>query len=145
MRHPQTMIASDARLSQPGKDPPHPRAYGTFPRVLGEYVRERKTLTLSAALYKMTGQPAHRLGLTDRGRIEVGCYAGLTLFDPTSVAAQSTFERPHQYPIGIPFVIVNGRVTCDEAGHHDLRAGRILRSAAYRQSAPAAAQIPKVD
>ena len=67
MRHPQTMIASDGRLSQPGKDHPHPRAYGTFPRVLGEYVRERKTITLEQALFKMTGQPAKRPGRILRG------------------------------------------------------------------------------
>lgn len=145
MRHPQTMIASDGRLSQPGKDHPHPRAYGTFPRVLGEYVRERKTLTLTQALYKMTGQPARRLSLTDRGRLEVGCYADLALFDPATVAAQSTFERPHQYPVGIPYVIVNGRVTFDETGYHDLRAGRIIRNPAYAPAAPAPSVTPKVD
>jgi N-acyl-D-amino-acid deacylase len=145
MRHPQTMIASDGRLSQPGKDHPHPRAYGTFPRVLGEYVRERKTLTLTQALYKMTGQPARRLGLTDRGRLEVGCYADLALFNPATVAALSTFERPHQYPVGIPYVIVNGRVAFDETGYHDLRAGRIIRSPAYTPAPAAPAPTPKVE
>ncbi len=131
MRHPQTMIASDGRLSQPGKDHPHPRAYGTFPRVLGEYVRERKTITLEQALFKMTGQPAQRLGLTDRGGIAVGYYADLALIDPATVAAKSTFEDPHHYPVGIPVVIVNGQVTFDETGYHDIRAGRILRGPAY--------------
>ena len=136
MRHPQTMIASDGRLSQPGKDHPHPRAYGTFPRVLGDYVRERKVLTLEQALFKMTGQPAKRLGLTDRGVIQVGAFADLALFDPANVAAKSTFEEPHQYPVGIPYVVVNGQVAFDETGYHDIRAGRILRSASY---VPAAA------
>jgi dihydroorotase/N-acyl-D-amino-acid deacylase len=136
MRHPQTMIASDGRLSQPGKDHPHPRAYGTFPRVLGDYVRERKVITLEQALFKMTGQPAQRLGLTDRGVIKVGAFADLALFDPATVAARSTFEDPHHYPVGIPYVVVNGRVAFDETGYHDIRAGRILRSAAYAPPPP---------
>lgn len=144
MRHPQTMIASDGRLSQPGKDHPHPRAYGTFPRVLGEYVRERKTITLEQALFKMTGQPAKRLGLTDRGRIAVGYYADLALFDPATVATKSTFEDPHHYPDGIPVVIVNGQVAFDEAGYHDVRAGRILRGPSYTIVTPKpAAEAPK--
>jgi dihydroorotase/N-acyl-D-amino-acid deacylase len=128
MRHPQTMIASDGRLSQPGKDHPHPRAYGTFPRVLGVYVREKKNLTLEQALFKMTGQPARRLGLTDRGILQVGAYADLALFDPATVADRSTFEAPHQYPAGIPYVVINGRLAFDETGYHDIRAGRILRA-----------------
>lgn len=131
MRHPQTMIASDGRLSQPGKDHPHPRAYGTFPRVLGDYVRERNVLSLGQALFKMTGQPAKRLGLTDRGVIQIGAFADLALFNPATVAAKSTFEEPHQYPVGIPYVVVNGQVAFDETGYHDVRAGRILRSASY--------------
>lgn len=137
MRHSQTMIASDGRLSQPGQDHPHPRAYGTFPRVLGEYVRERKTITLEQALFKMTGQPAQRLGLTDRGRIAVGYYADLAVFDPATVATKSTFEDPHHYPIGIPVVIVNGQIAFDETGYHDVRAGRILRGPSYTIVSPA--------
>lgn len=127
MSHPQTMIASDGRLSQPGKDHPHPRAYGTFPRVLGVYVREKKVLPLETALFKMTGQPARRLGLTDRGVLRPGAAADVVLFDPATVADQSTFESPHHYPKGIPYVIVNGRVEFDETGYHDLRAGHVLR------------------
>jgi dihydroorotase/N-acyl-D-amino-acid deacylase len=127
MRHPQTMIASDGRLSRPGQDHPHPRAYGTFPRVLGVYVREKKNLPLESALFKMTGQPARRLGLTDRGVLKIGAHADLALFDPATVADQSTFESPHHYPVGIPCVIINGRVAFDESGYHDVRAGRLLR------------------
>jgi len=96
MQHPQTMIASDGRLSRPGKDHPHPRAYGTFPRVLGHYVREEKVLPLEKALFKMTGQPALRLGLSDRGFIRKGYFADITLFDPKSIKDNSTFETPHQ-------------------------------------------------
>jgi N-acyl-D-aspartate/D-glutamate deacylase len=79
----------------------------------------------------MTGQPARRLGLTDRGVIQVGAFADLALFDPATVAAKSTFEEPHQYPVGIPYVVVNGQVAFDPAGYHDVRAGRFLRSPSY--------------
>lgn len=127
MRHPQTMIASDGRLSRPGQDHPHPRAYGTFPRVLGVYVREKQNLPLPAALYKMTAQPARRLGLADRGVLRVGAHADLVVFDPATVADTSTFDTPHRYPVGIPYVVVNGRVAVDPSGYHDVRAGRILR------------------
>ena len=101
MKHPKTMIASDGRLSQPGVDHPHPRAYGTFPRVLGVYVREKKILTLTEAIHKMSGLPALRLGLKDRGTIATGNYADIVIFDPATVKDKSTFEEPHQYPEGI--------------------------------------------
>lgn len=121
------MVASDGRLSQPGKDHPHPRAYGTFPRVLGHYVREEKVLTLEEALFKMTGQPALRLGLNKRGFIRKGYYADLTLFDPATVKDKSTFEAPHQYPEGIPYVLVNGKMAVDNGAYQDVRAGKPLR------------------
>lgn len=124
MKHPQTMVASDGRLSQPGKDHPHPRAYGTFPRVLGHYVREEKVLTLEEALFKMTGQPALRLGLNKRGFIRKGYFADLTLFDPATVKDKSTFEAPHQYPEGIPYVLVNGKMAVDNGAYQDVRRGK---------------------
>ena len=132
MRHPQTMIASDGRLVQPGEGHPHPRWYGTFPRVLGEYVREKGVLTLEEAVRKMTAMPAARLGLDERGRVAAGMYADLTLFDPGTVADRATFTDPHQYPAGIEYVIVNGTIAVDAGVFHDVRAGRILR----RGSAP---------
>jgi dihydroorotase/N-acyl-D-amino-acid deacylase len=127
MKHPMTMIASDGRLSEPGKGHPHPRAYGTFPRVLGHYVREKKVLTLSQALYKMTALPAQRMGLKDRGNLKVGNYADITIFNPQTIKDQSTFENPHQYPVGIPFVLVNGRIVVDRGVYKDVRAGIVLR------------------
>lgn len=127
MRHPETMIASDGRLSRPGEGHPHPRAYGTFPRVLGHYVRERRVLTLEDAVKKMTGMPAATLGLTDRGRLVAGSRADLTIFHADSVADRATFQAPHQYPSGIPYVIVNGTLAVDGGRFTGARAGRVLR------------------
>jgi N-acyl-D-amino-acid deacylase len=127
MRHPQTMIASDGRLTRLGDGHPHPRGYGTFPRVLARYVRERHVLTLEDAIYKMTGMPAATLRLADRGRILAGARADLTIFDADSVADRATFEEPHQYPVGIPYVIVNGTLAVDAGRFTGARAGRVLR------------------
>jgi dihydroorotase/N-acyl-D-amino-acid deacylase len=127
MAHPQTMIASDGRLSRPGPDVPHPRNYGTFPRVLGEYVRVQKVLTLEQAVRKMTGMPAARLGLTDRGCIREGCVADITVFDPATVADKGTFTEPHQYPVGIEYVLVAGQPVVDAGQFTSARPGRVLR------------------
>ncbi len=127
MRHPQTMIASDGRLVRPGDGHPHPRWYGTFPRVLGVYVRDRHVLTLETAIHKMTGLPARRLGLTDRGKIAAGAYADIVVFDAATVRDRATFEAPHQYPEGIDYVIVNGVLAVDSGRYVDVRSGRVLR------------------
>jgi dihydroorotase/N-acyl-D-amino-acid deacylase len=129
MQHPQTMIASDGRLSRPGDGHPHPRAYGTFPRVLGRYVREQRLLPLPLAVHKMTGLPAARLGLRDRGVLRAGAMADVVVFDGATVRDQATFEAPHQYPVGIPTVIVNGVVAVDGGVPTGARAGRVLRRA----------------
>lgn len=121
------MIASDGRLTQPGDGHPHPRWYGTFPRVLGRYVRERGVLTLEEAVRKMTSLPAARLGLEDRGRIAEGLVADIVVFDPDRVVDRSTFQAPHQYPDGIEWVLVNGVVTVERGEYKDVRAGRVLR------------------
>jgi dihydroorotase/N-acyl-D-amino-acid deacylase len=127
MRDPETMIASDGRLTQPGIGHPHPRWYGTFPRVLGHYVRELGALEIEEAVRKMTSMPADAIGLADRGRIAVGQWADLTLFDPETVIDRATFQEPHQYPDGIPWVIVGGVVTVDDGVWIDERPGRVLR------------------
>ena len=129
MRYPHTMIASDGRLVRPGEGHPHPRWYGTFPRVLGRYVRERHVLTLEEAVHKMTGMPAKRLGLRDRGQVAEGMYADLVVFDPATVEDRATFENPHQYPVGIDYVLVNGVAVVDGGKFTDARAGRVLRRA----------------
>ncbi|HIB09088.1 MAG TPA: D-aminoacylase [Gemmatimonadetes bacterium] len=127
MAHPFTMIASDGRLTQPGDGHPHPRWYGTFPRVLGHYVRDRKIISIVEAVRKMTALPAERLGLNMRGQLREGWFADIVVFDPVSVADQATFEEPHQYPVGINWVLVNGEITVEEGTFRDVRAGRVLR------------------
>jgi dihydroorotase/N-acyl-D-amino-acid deacylase len=125
--HPQVMVASDGRLSEPGDAHPHPRTYGTFPRVLGRYSRDERALSLESAIHKMTGMPARRLGLADRGVLRDGAMADLVVFDPVTVSDRSTFENPHQYATGIEYVFVNGVAAVDSARFTDRRAGRVLR------------------
>jgi dihydroorotase/N-acyl-D-amino-acid deacylase len=127
MLHPQTMIASDGRLSSPGDGHPHPRAYGTFPRVLGHYARDEHVITLEQAVHKMTGMPAARLGLSDRGVLREGAMADVVVFDPATITDRATFESPHQYATGIDYVLVNGVVAIDHGTFTDSRAGRVLR------------------
>lgn len=108
---------------------PHPRNFGTFPRVLGRYVRELKVIPLEEAIRKMTTLPASILGLSDRGAIKEGQWADLVLFDPATVADKATFEDPFQYPVGIDTVLVNGTVVLDEGKHTNARPGKVLKRA----------------
>lgn len=126
LRHPMTMVASDGRLTQPGEGHPHPRWYGTFPRVLARYVREQRVLTLEEAVHKMTALPARRMGLVERGEVREGWFADLVVFDPATVEDRATFEDPHQYPVGIPWVVVNGWVVVEDGTFRDARAGWVL-------------------
>jgi N-acyl-D-amino-acid deacylase len=133
LAHPQAMVCSDGgayALDGPAHTGhPHPRGLGTFPRVLGRYVRERKALTLAQAIHKMTGKPAARLRLGDRGRVAVGAAADLVLFDPAKVADQATFEEPFQYPVGIPTVVVNGVVVLRDGERAGQGAGKGIKPA----------------
>lgn len=106
---------------------PHPRGLGSFPRVLGRYVRERKALTLEQAIHKMTALPARCVGLNDRGRLVTGLAADLVVFDPARVADRATFEAPFQYPEGISAVIVGGAVVVRDGQQLAARPGRALR------------------
>lgn len=106
---------------------PHPRNFGTFPRVLGRYVRDLKVIPLEEAVRKMTSLPASILGLTDRGAIKQGMWADLVIFDPATVADKATFEDPFQYPVGIDTVLVNGTVVLDEGKHTNARPGKVLK------------------
>jgi len=109
MQHPLTSIASDGMVVEFGKDNPHPRSYGCFPRVLGLYVRERKVLKLEEAIYKMTSLPAQRLGWKERGTLAPGRIADVVVFDPKTIAERATFIEPHQYSIGVEQVLIGGR------------------------------------
>ena len=131
--HPDVMIGSDGSSLAPygemGAGQPHPRSYGTFPRVLGRYAREERVLSLPQAIHKMTGLPARRLGLRDRGVVRVGAKADLVVFDARRVADQATFEDPHRYPVGIDHVIVNGRFVIKDGEHTGSMPGRVLTPA----------------
>lgn len=127
MQHPLTMIASDGRLSTPGEGHPHPRAYGTFPRVLGKYVREKKLLSLEEAIYKMTAFPAQTYGLKNRGQIKQGMKADIVIFDAQKINDKATFIDPHQYPVGISYVFVNGQLVIDQGKYLKQKYGQVLR------------------
>lgn len=132
LAHPRVMIGSDgsalAASGELGEGKPHPRSYGTFPRVLGEYAREQRVLSLAQAVHKMTGLPARRLGLTDRGVIRPGACADVVVFDPKRVADRATYEDPHRYPTGIEHVLVNGRFVIRDGEHTGSLPGRVLRA-----------------
>lgn len=127
MQHPLAMVASDGGLVEPGRGHPHPRSYGTFPRVLGYYVREKGIISLELALRKMTSLPAERLGFEDRGWIKEGMNADITIFHPGLVEEKGTFEDPHHYPEGISMVFVNGKLTYNVGLSESQFAGIVLR------------------
>jgi len=137
LKLPWVSVGSDGSAVRPdgilGRGKPHPRWYGAFPRVLGKYVREEAVLTLPEAVRKMTSMNAEKVGITDRGLLKKGMKADITVFDPETVADKATFENPHQYPTGIPYVIVNGRVVIDEGEHTGEKPGEVIRGPGYRQ------------
>ena len=109
----------------------HPRGWGSYPRILGKYVRDEKLLPLELAIHKMTGLPAANVGLKQRGLIREGYFADLTIFDPNTVIDRATFEEPNQYPVGINYVIVNGQLEVDNGKRTPMLAGRPLRGPGY--------------
>ena len=139
MKLPWVSIGSDGTAVSPegvlGRGKPHPRFYGTFPRILGKYVREEKILTLEDAVRKMTSLPAARLRLSDRGLLRAGMAADIVVFDPERVIDRATFDDPHRYAEGIDVVIVNGQVVLDEGRHTGASPGRALRGPGYRTAA----------
>jgi len=120
----EAMIGSDGL---PEDQHPHPRLWGTFPRVLGRYVRERSVLSLENAVHRMTGLSARHFGLHDRGRIAVGACADVCVFDPRTVRDSATFEQPTRSAIGIQYVVVNGKMALDRGIPTKIRAGKVLR------------------
>jgi N-acyl-D-amino-acid deacylase len=131
LSQPFVSIGTDAGAKAPyglmSEGKPHPRAYGTFPRALAYYCREKKLFSLPEAVRKMTWVNAEKVGLTDRGKIGKGKYADLVIFNPATVTDTATFLDPHQFPKGIEFVIVNGKVTVEKGGHTGILAGKVLR------------------
>jgi N-acyl-D-aspartate/D-glutamate deacylase len=126
--HPVLMIGSDSLAPAAGQGgKPHPRTYGTFPRVLGKYVREERLITLEDGVRKMTSMAAEKFGLTDRGVLAVGKAADITIFDAATVIDLATFDQPHQYPLGINYVIVNGQVVVEHGEQHPVLPGTVLQ------------------
>jgi N-acyl-D-amino-acid deacylase len=124
LAYPETMIGSDGL---PHDEFPHPRLWGAFPRVLGHYARERGLFSLEQAVHKMTGLPAARFRLAQRGLIAAGCHADLVVFDPQRVADAATFARPKAPAVGIVAVYVNGTQAWHEGRSTGARTGRVLR------------------
>lgn len=126
--HPVLMIGSDSLALAAGRGgKPHPRTYGTFPRVLGKYVREEGIITLQDGVRKMTSMAAEKLGLTDRGVLAEGKAADITIFNAATVADLATFGDPHQYPAGIDYVMVNGQIVVEHGEQHPVLPGQVLR------------------
>lgn len=136
LAHPLAMVCSDGGSYAPygplSEVSPHPRAYGSFPRWLGHYVRDLGVLPLAEAIRRITLRPAEKLRLEDRGVIRVGAFADLVAFDPATIADGATFEQPHRYPTGIEHVVVNGVVTIRHAEQTGVRGGRPVRGAVAR-------------
>jgi N-acyl-D-amino-acid deacylase len=128
LAHPLGMVCSDGSVYAPNSSgSPHPRSFGTFPRVLGHYVRERRVMPLETAIHKMTGMPARKIQLKDRGVIRPGAFADLVAFDPAEVRVEATFTDPRQPPVGISLVVVNGAISVREGRVTGERAGRPVR------------------
>ncbi|MEM2841923.1 MAG: D-aminoacylase [Thermoproteota archaeon] len=131
MKHPLQMVGTDSSSVAPygplARGKPHPRAYGTIPRILGKYVREEGALSIEDAIRKMTSFPAQKFKLKGRGLIMEGFWADIVVLDPDKVIDKATFQEPHQYPEGVEYVIVNGEVIVERGEHTGRLAGKVLR------------------
>lgn len=125
-----TDASARSRSGELARGKPHPRAFGTFPRILGRYVREKKLLPLETAVKKMTSMPARKLGLPDRGLVKEGFWADLVVFDPETVTDTATYQNPHQICRGISYVFVNGQLTVDHGELTGVLAGKVIRKTA---------------
>lgn len=134
LAHPLIGVGSDSSVRAPygvlSSGKPHPRAFGTFPRILGRYVRDEKLVPAEVMIRKMTSAPASKFGLQGRGVLRAGAFADIVVFDPATVADKATWTNPHQYPAGILHVIVNGSVAVRDGEHIGKPAGRVLRKTA---------------
>jgi N-acyl-D-amino-acid deacylase len=127
LKDPNIMISTDGGVTRYGEGVPHPRNYGTYPRLLGHYVREEEVLSWEEAIRKATHLPATHLGITDRGELVPGNWADVVIFDPETIKDVATFQNPHQYPTGIAHVLVNGVVAVEGGRISEARAGRVIR------------------
>jgi N-acyl-D-amino-acid deacylase len=131
MRHPVHMVGTDSGSMSPtgymSRGKPHPRGYGSYPKILGRYVRDEGVLSLENAVRKMTSMPAQRFGIMDRGILRPGMRADLVAFNPDTVMDKATYQDPHQFPEGIEYVLVNGNIAVDEGEYKPVLAGRTLR------------------
>jgi len=134
MQEPFTMIASDSGVRQNDESVPHPRGYGNNARVLGYYSRDLHLISLEDAVRKMTSLPAQTFGFRDRGLIREGFAADLVIFDEKTIGDRATYDKPHQFPVGISFVLVNGRVVLSENQLTNERPGSALRGPGYVSS-----------
>jgi N-acyl-D-amino-acid deacylase len=132
MKYPYNMFASDAGIIKFGSGMPHPRAYGTNSRVLGQYVRDLKVIRLEEAIRRMTTLPAQKFSLNDRGLLKPGMAADIVAFDENTISDLSTFQKPHAYATGIKYVLVNGQVTVNDGSHTGVRAGTTLKGIGAR-------------
>lgn len=135
-RHPHVSFASDASVLTPGEGVPHPRGYGNNARVLGRYVREQRLLSLVDAVRKMTTLPAAHFRLPQRGSLKEGFAADIVVFDASRVGDAAVYDRPHQYPTGIPHVFVNGVAVVRNGAHTGARAGQVIRGAGGTKPRP---------
>jgi dihydroorotase/N-acyl-D-amino-acid deacylase len=129
LKRPWVVIGSDAGGQNPdsAQGLTHPRAYGTFPRVLGKYSRTDGLFPLEEAVRKMTGATAARLKLRDRGLLREGMYADVVVFDPATIIDKATFDKPHQLSVGVKYVLVNGVPVLSEGQHTGAKPGRVVR------------------
>jgi dihydroorotase/N-acyl-D-amino-acid deacylase len=134
LRQPWIKFGTDAGGFDPesARSLTHPRAYGTFPRILGKYVREEAVLPLEDAIRKMTSAVTRRLSLSDRGLLQEGMYADVVVFDPRTISDRATFENPHQLSTGVKHVLVNGVTVVQDGRHTGAKPGRILRGPGYK-------------
>ena len=129
LRHPASIVGSDgiAMAKASLKERPHPRFYGTFPRVLGRYVRDKRTLSLEEAVRKMSGEPADRFHISTRGYVRPGYAADLVIFSAGEIQDRADFAEPNRLPVGVDKVYVNGRLVVDRGSWNGASGGQVLR------------------
>jgi dihydroorotase/N-acyl-D-amino-acid deacylase len=135
LQQPWVSVDNDSQGTAPdgilGQEHPHPRAYGTFPRILRKYVREEKKLRLEDAIRKFTALPAQRMRLSDRGVLKAGLWADVVIFDPETITDRATFENPNQVSEGMKYVLVNGVPVIDDGKATNALPGKVLRGPGY--------------